>query len=43
MSTLQFLSSEKVEAADAATETKVIKWSELSIETVYAYHSGQDS
>ena len=36
MSALQFPSSEKVEAADAATETKAIKWSELSTETVYA-------
>ena len=36
MSTLEFLSSEKVQAAEAAAETKTMKWSELPTRTVYA-------
>ena len=36
MSALQFLSSEQVEAAEAATGPETIKWSELTTEVVYA-------
>ena len=36
MSALQFPSSEKVQAAEAATETKTMRWSDLPTETVYA-------
>ena len=36
MSALQFPSDEKVQAAEAATETKTMRWSELHTGTVYA-------
>ena len=36
MSALQFPSSKQVEAAEAATETKTMRWSDLPTETVYA-------
>ena len=35
MGTLKFPSSEQVEAAEAATETKPMRWSELPTRTVY--------
>ena len=36
MSTLQFPSSEKVQQAQATTDTKTVKWVELAVDTVYA-------
>ena len=36
MGTLAFLSSEKVQAALAAPDTRTMKWSELAVCTVYA-------
>ena len=36
MSALQFPSSEKVEQAQATTDTKTMRWSELPTGTVYA-------
>ena len=36
MNTLSFPSSEKVQQAQAATDTKTMKWSELAVDTVYA-------
>ena len=36
MSALQFPSSEKVQAAEATTETKTMRWSDLPTKTVYA-------
>ena len=36
MSALQFPSSEKVQQAQATTDTKTVKWAELAVDTVYA-------
>ena len=42
MSTLSFPSSEKVQAAVAASETKTMRWSELAVDTVYGItHTNQ--
>ena len=38
MSALQFPSDEKVQAAEAATETKTMRWSELHTGDSLRYH-----